>query len=239
MALLLVALMACNPDPGELDQGVEYRDGTDGGGMSGERGTVKISEILWSGTVTNDGTWDPTEQFIEIRNEGVRNMNISGWRLEVEGSRMITYIVPQTDVVIPVGEQIVIANKEGQCLRNVDILIPDLSLPYGDPFRITLMDMDEHLIEPAGNKMMPPYAGVYDGQVSRSMEKVALMFGGRGSEPTAWHHATDGSLFDEGQYDRNYRPDNIAEECRQRTFATPGEGNSPDYSGNQSFGGFE
>ena len=41
---------------GHPDEGVDYRDGLDGGTTSGERGTVKISEVLWSGSVADDGT---------------------------------------------------------------------------------------------------------------------------------------------------------------------------------------
>ena len=43
---MLFFLLACNPDPGETTQTIDYRDGTDGGTSSGERGSVKITEVL-------------------------------------------------------------------------------------------------------------------------------------------------------------------------------------------------
>ena len=73
------------PDPGHPEQGVAYRDGQDGSAHSGERGNIIISEVLWSGTVTNEGVWDKTDVFVELRNEGSRPVNLSGWVLMMEG----------------------------------------------------------------------------------------------------------------------------------------------------------
>ncbi|TNE84650.1 MAG: lamin tail domain-containing protein [Deltaproteobacteria bacterium] len=251
--LLPIALLAgCNTDPSdEQTQTVGYRTGTDGGANSGERGSVKITEILWSGSVRNlDGggrRWDPTDIFIEIRNEGDRPMNLSGWQLWVEGTAERTYILPDTDVTIDVGGHVFVAtqtreNATGEqngCFLGATWLIPDLELPYGDPFRITLRDRDERLIEPAGDKYMPPFAGGYDLHTSRSMEKVELMFGGRGNEPQSWHHYTK-------QLPRGIDPSSILPntdfvhpDCQERTHASPGLPNSVDYSGAFSTGALD
>src|SRR5690606_24209045 len=79
-----LALVGCNLDPSDqLEEQVGYRTPEDGLTTSGERGNVVISEILWSGSVTDDGTWDPADVFVEIRNQGNLPVNLSGWRLEL------------------------------------------------------------------------------------------------------------------------------------------------------------
>jgi len=231
-SLSLLLLVACGGDPGELRQQVGYRDGGDGGANSGERGTVKVSEILWTGSVTNDGVWDKSDIFVELRNEGMRPMNLSGWQLEVSGDLTKTWLIPDSDTIIEVGEHLVIATKDTGCFPEVDYFLPDLELPYNAPFRITLVDADERLIEPAGSRDMPPFAGGYDGRVARSMEKIEIMFGGRGTEPHAWHYYTDAPV----DVPNN---DKIAAHCAEATLASPGRANSPDYSGAYASGSFE
>ncbi len=231
--LALPGLMACNVDPGEIDQQVGYRDGLDDGEAdNGERGNTKVSEILWSGSVKNDGTWDPTDVFVELRNEGTRPINLSGWFLELEGARNVTWRIPETDFDLNTGEHRYIAAKADGCFIDPDWVIPDLAFPYGDPIRLTLLDRDERLIEPAGSRDAEPYAGGYDLVVSRSMEKVELMFGGRGSQPESWHHYTEVEVEVPNR-------DKIKDECKARTFASPGRPNSPDYSGAFSSGSLE
>ncbi|MBX2797220.1 MAG: lamin tail domain-containing protein [Myxococcales bacterium] len=231
--LWLLALAGCNPDPGEIDQQVGYRDGLeDGQPNSGERGTVVITEVLWSGSVTNDGRWDARDVFVEIKNESARTVNLSGWRLQVSGVRMIEWQIPASDRELDVGEHAFVAAKDDGCLLEPDWLLPELSFTYGEPFQVTLRDADERLMEPAGSRTAPPFAGGYDGVVSRSMEKVELMFGGRGSEPHSWHFYTDAEV-DVPNDDR------VAESCRQHTKASPGRPNSPDYSGAFATGSFE
>lgn len=231
MWTLALLLVGCNADPGEAFQQVGYRNGLDPETPnSGERGSVKISEILWSGAVRNDGAYDPTDVFIEIRNESMRPVNIGSWLLEVEGTMTRTYRIPPLDWKIGVGEHVFIAAKADGCFLEPDILMPELELPsYGDPFRVTLLDADERLMEPAGDKYMPPFAGGYDLRVSRSMEKAELMFGARGGEPHAWHYYTEAEV-DVPNNDR------VHEACRERTLASPGRPNSPDYSGSFSSG---
>lgn len=239
MLVFALGLMACNPDPGELTQTVGYRDGTDDGATSGERGTVKISEILWSGSVTNDGTHDPTDIFIELRNESARPVRLTNWQLQVSGTDTVTFLIPEPtefseleDGLVNVGEHVYIATKTTGCFPAPDFIIEDLALPFGDPFRVTLRDSDERLIELAGNREAPPFAGGYDYVRSRSMEKVELMFGGNGSEPSSWHFYTPAEV----DVPNNTR---IAEGCQENTLASPGLPNSPDYSGAYSTGSFE
>jgi hypothetical protein len=229
--LLLWALTACNPDPGEAPQGVGYRNGDDGTN-SGERGTIKISEVLWSGSVTNDGVWDPDDVFLEIRNEGARPVRLTDWFVDLDGPARTSWRIPEMPEQVQVGEHFFIAAKTTGCFPDADLVIPGLTMGQGDDFELVLRDADERLIEPAGDPTMPPFAGIYDGQVSRSMEKIELIFGGRGNEPQAWHHYT----IAEVDVPNNTR---VAEGCRQRTLASPGHPNSPDYSGAFAAGGLD
>ncbi len=237
-ALLFVpaVLVAChNEDPsGEMTETVGYRAGT-GDTTSGERGTLKISEVLWSGSVTNDGVRDATDVFVEIKNEGSNPVNVVGWLLEQEGSIQHTYPIPEGNTVIGVGQRIVIAAKNTGCFPSADVILPELRFIDGDPFSLTLMDKDERLIEPIGDRSMPPFAGGYDLVRSRSMERIEMMFGGYGSEPQAWHYYTP--LLDEEEDLPNN--DLVAENCRQYTLASPGRANSPDYSGAFAAGNLE
>lgn len=227
---MLLLLLACGAPEGRLEQ-VGYRDGSDGGSTNGERGNVKISEVLWSGSVNADGEHDPTDVFVEIRNEGARPVNLEGWFIIQEGTIDETYVIP-TSLRVEVGDHVFLAAKDTGCFLEPDAILPRLRLPQGDSFELTLRDIDERLIEPAGSETMPPFAGGYDYVRSRSMEKVELMFGGRGSEPSSWHYYT-GAEVDVPNNDR------IAEECQRNTLASPGRPNSPDYSGAYSTGSFE
>lgn len=227
--LAVFASVACNPPPPTPTEDVVFRDGT--GADSGERGTVKITEVLWSGSVDNTGLWDPRDVFVELRNESTRPLNLSGWRLELQGARQRTWRIPTTDTEIEVGAHVSIAAKD-RCFPNPDILIPDLEFAYGDPFELTLRDADERLIESVGSEEAPPFAGGYDGKVSRSMERIQLLFGSEGTQPHLWHFYTPADV-------EVPNDDRIASGCRERTRASPGRPNSPDYSGAFASGSLE
>lgn len=250
-ACILLAV-ACG-HPGYPDQQVGYRTLQDGGATSGERGTVKITEILWSGSVRGEGddkVWDPKDVFIELRNEGARAMNLSGWELRVEGSDTKTYLIPDSDFTLQVGAEAFIVAKSSGCFTDAAWVIPSLDLPLGDPFRVSLRDRDERLMEPAGSKTAPPFAGGYDLVSSRSMERINLMFGGRGNEPMSWHYynvracpnfIVDADPANKGLNCFEDQPNNdkVLPECRRHTMGSPGRPNSPDYSGAFANGGFE
>jgi hypothetical protein len=252
--LALFATLGCNADPGELTQTVDYRDGSDGGATSGERGTVKITEVLWSGSVTGTGddrAWDPADVFVELRNEGARDVNISGWRLELEGTIDKIWVLPDTELQLGVGQQLFIAAKTSGCFPGADLVLPELKFATGDNFRLTLYDADERLMEPAGSRDMPPLAGGYDFVTSRSMERINLMFGGDGGQPQAWHHYNEYDCPNDviaadpeanvglNCFEDIPNNDRVATACREHTLASPGRPNSPDYSGAYASGGFE
>jgi hypothetical protein len=230
---ILLALLACNPDPGHPEQGVDFRTPLAEGPQSGERGSVKISEVLWSGSVDDDGSWDPSDVFVEIRNEGSFQLDLSGWIIEESGALHRTFRIPSTDYRLDVGQHAFIAAKTTGCFPEPDWVIPELAFAKGgDPFELTLRDFDERLIEPIGSEELPAFAGGYDGVRSRSMERVELMFGGDGSSPHVWHFYTDAEV-DVPNNDR------ISENCRRSTKASPGRPNSPDYSGAFAAGSLE
>jgi len=233
LALIALGVPGCVTDPGEIDAQVGYRNGLqEGEPNSGERGSVMITEVMWSGSVTDAGVWDADDVYIELKNESARPVNVSRWHIDLQGVRQVVWRVPQSDLEIPVGGRILIARKDTGCFPEPDLLMPDLGFRYGEPFRIVVRDADERLMEPAGSTEAPPFAGGYDGRVSRAMEKIELMFGGRGSEPHAWHY------YSEAEVDV-VNDDRIALECRKRTRGSPGRANSPDYSGAFSTGAFE
>lgn len=247
---ILALLCACNPDPGEPEEQVGYRDWLDDGPTSGERGNVIISEILWSGSVRNvdgDWVWDPTDVFVEFRNEGALPVRMTDWRLELHGPLELTWRLPApadpTDLLEVAEESLYVARTSG-CFPEADGVIDGLQFPVnGDGFRLVLRDADERLIEPAGGYDMPPFAGGYDLVVSRSMERINLMFGESGGSPNMWHHYTDNYPLepDLPNNPASEIPNNdlMAPDCQARTLASPGRPNSPDYSGAYASGGFE
>jgi len=257
---LLAALLAagCTVDPSDqLEQQVDYRDGVpddpggiDDGPTSGERGTVKIAEVNWAGTVRDDGTWDRTDVWIELRNESARPVNLSRWFLEIEGSRNLTIRVPDAEAYIDVGQHAVLVAKADGCVADPDWVAPDLTFPStGDGFSITLLDADERLIDGAGQRDMPTFAGGYDGRAAYAMERIHLMFGQNGGSPQVWqyHNRTpcpNGVVDADGQgglscFEAIPNNDRLKPACRRWTYATPGRPNSPDYSGAYASGGFE
>lgn len=234
--LALASLVACdNADPSEeLTQSVGYRSGV-GGTTSGERGNIKITEVLWSGSVSDDGNYDPEDVFVELKNEGALPVNVENWLLEIDGALQLDWRIPAGNTVIGVGDRIIIAHKDTGCFPTPDIIMPELRFSGRDPFRLTLRDSDERLIEPIGSRTMPPFAGGYDLVRSRSMERIEMMFGGYGSEPQVWHYYTP---LREEEFDVENN-DLVAISCRQGTLASPGRANSPDYSGAFAAGNLE
>lgn len=225
--LALLTLAAGCPAPDESALEVGYRDVLSGSGTNGERGNVMISEILWSGSIkeTDSGpVYDPDDVFIELRNTGARPLNLSGWYIEVRGVRQQVFRLPETDFVLDVADEALIVAKTDGCFPEPDLVLEGLELPRNDPFSLTLRDVDERLINGAGDYSMPPFAGGYDLVMSRSMEMANIMFGARGNQPHAWHHYTDAEVDIPNQT-------RMLESCRRFTGASPGLPNSPDYAG--------
>lgn len=263
LPVVLVALLGCatKPEPDERGEQVNYRTGTedDGYTSNGERGNVSITEINWGGSVRSvDGrhVHDREDIFIEFHNRNFRPIHLTGWLIEIETGEnfdgryvreghdrsRVQFVFPlrENREQVDPNDYVVVAKKRDGAFRNADYYIPELKLPQG-PFSITLRDLDERLQDGAGDNRKPPFAGGWDGVTVRSMERIQLIFSNRGNRDNAWHSYSLND-FDDGEREQGWHRDLrslIHEDYRQRTFATPGRANSPDYSGNINSGSFE
>lgn len=258
----IFALQACDTpiEPDGRGEQTGYRSGTSGDGYTsnGERGNISITEIFWSGSVRGDDNelvHDRSDVFIELQNKHPRPVYLTGWLLKVEAghaneglhlpSRRFrseqTFVLPAPRNGQPLypNEYAIVAAKNTGAFPNADFVIDEFRIPEG-PFEITLRDLDERLIDHVGDDRKPPFAGAWDGVTSRSMERIQLIFNNRGGRDEAWHSYSLND-FDDGDraaFHQRLRS-NISPEYAPRTFATPGQPNSPDYSGNMSSGDFQ
>lgn len=259
-ALVLAPLVGCEPqpDPG-IQREVGYRSGTENDDYlsNGERGNVQIYEINWAGSVRGTGddrVYDPDDIFIELQNKHPRPIHLTGWLLTVETGADLdnldardydaratrTYTLPARESRQPVqpNEFVVIAKKRDGAFE-ADYYIEDLELPR-DGFEVALRDLDNRLIDGAGDARKQPFAGAWDRVTARSMERIQLIFNNRGNRDGSWHTYSLNDFDDgvRGELHGTLRT-RIREDYRTLTFATPGMPNSPDYSGYISSGSFE
>ncbi|MCA9563627.1 MAG: hypothetical protein KC561_09065 [Myxococcales bacterium] len=238
---------------GRLGQ-VGYRNGTveDDYTSNGERGNVTITEINWAGSVRGTiglSVHDPDDIFIELQNRYSRPVHLTDWQISVQTGTgnpivdeeiyprsRVTYRIPLRENREPVqpNEYVVIAAKRDGAFPNADYYIEDLELPAGR-FEITLLDIDDRLMEDGGDIAEEIFAGGYDLMTVRSMERVTLIFSNQGGRESSWH-AYSLNFWDDEHTDLTQ---NIAEDYRTLTYASPGMPSSPDYSGNASSGSFE
>ncbi|MCB9554334.1 MAG: hypothetical protein H6705_21090 [Myxococcales bacterium] len=260
IALAGAPLAACTPEPDPgLEREVGYRTGTadDDYRSNGERGNVQINEVNWAGSVRGNGldrVWDPDDIFIELQNKHSRPVHFTGWQLQVETGADLdtlverdfdqratrTYTIPLRESGRPVepNEFVVIAKKRDGAFE-ADYYIEDLEIPR-DGFSITLLDLDNRLIDGAGDARKAPFAGAWDRVTARSMERIQLIFNNRGDRDAAWHtYSINDFATGEREVLHTLLRARVREDWRALTFATPGMPNSPDYSGYISSGSFE
>lgn len=228
---LLVAVLcasACNKEPGEPEINPLYRNVEEDRPSSGERGSMMINEINFAGSIDDDGTYDADDVFIELWNKHPRPINVSGWRIEIDGDFNASYRIPDVKDAISPNGYFVIARKDDGAFADVaDVFIPDMDLGK-KMVHVELRDFDRRLMEDGGSTTERVFTGGWDGVTVRSMERVQLIFGNRGSNSRNWHAYSDDTGFD-----------TVAQGYRDYTLASPGVANSPDYSGNASSGAFE
>lgn len=226
--LIVLLLAACNGDPGVPENTPLYRHAGSDGASSGERGSMMVNEIHFAGSVSDRGVYDADDVFIELLNKHPRPINVSGWRIEVDGDINASYRIPPVDFAIAPNDYFVIARKNDGAFADIaDVFIDNLQLG-SKVVKVELRDHDRRLMEDGGSTTERVFTGGYDGVTSRSMERVSIIFGNRGSISRNWHAYSDDTGFN-----------TINEGYRQFTLASPGAANSPDYTGNASSGGFE
>lgn len=228
MLPLALLLCQCNPPPDEPEITPQYRsvEGVEPEEpSSGERGSIMITEINWAGSVDDQGNWDPDDVFIELQNRSARPLNLSHWRLIIEGDYVRTFRLPEmTTPLRPNGFFVIAAKADGAFGDAYDVALKDLKI--GKTYTlIELRDADLRLQESAGSLTERHFTGGYDSYGARSMERVQLIFANQGNNSRSWHANGDLRGIDA-----------IREGWRARTYATPGIANSADYSGS-SFGG--
>ncbi len=254
-ASLVLCQVACNQelDPDSRGQSVGYRRGIgpDEYLSNGERGNLEVTEILWSGSVTDSGEHDPEDIFIEFRNGHPRPIYLTGWQLIVQSgtgdqirdaeyhrterpAKSYTFPVRENGQPVYTNEYVVLAVKRDGAFPNADFYLEDLKLPRGR-FSITIRDIDDRLINGAGDHTEDVFAGGYDLVTSRSMERVQLLFSNNGARNASWH-AYSYNPWDEEHAERS---SGVGDGYREHTFASPGQAATPDYSGNSSAGNYE
>jgi len=229
------ALLGCNGEPETPDRTALYRQpGQSDEPSSGERGSIMITEIGYAGSMENDGTYHPDDVFIEIQSKEERPINMTGWHIKVRGDVSETYRIPEVDPIHTNEYLVVAAEADGAYADTGDefVTIPDLELSKSR-VHITLEDKDKRLMGSAGSEEQAVFAGGWDTQTVRSMERVQLLFINPGNASRSWHAYS----ADEGYYstEKGY---GVAEGYRERTLASPGVANSTDYSGSVSSGDF-
>jgi hypothetical protein len=255
VGLSVAVLSGCNEDldPDARGQAVGYRRGIapDGYTSNGERGNVELTEVMWSGSVRDDGQYDPSDIFIEFRNKHPRPIHMTGWQLIVttgtgdlfhdalipRGERpRRTWTIPEREGGGPVytNEYVTLATRRDGAFADADFFLEDLALPKAR-FGITLRDLDDRLIGGAGDAYEDTFAGGFDLVTSRSMERVQILFSNNSARNSSWH------AYSLNPWDADHlaRTINIADGYREHTFASPGRAPTPDYSGNTSAGSYE
>lgn len=220
------------------------------------RGCATMNEVNWAGSVSNLGVHDPDDDFIEIYNRDCNKpIDLKGWRFILRGAYYREFVVPGgQDTIVPVGGLAVVAKKttgafrpcnlaeNPKCDPNFKIMVlPELFIPDRD-WTIETKTAENFLIENEINQRRgPPFAGGFDGLVTRSMERTDNNFEEEGGSISSWFsfspcNETSPSLQATkllgvgctatfpGASGRNVHP-----AYSLRTFASPGEINTPDY----------
>jgi hypothetical protein len=220
-----------------------------------KRGCAEIREVNWAGSMKNDGTYDGDDDFIEIQNTDCNKpIDIADWRIELTGDVKRIYYVPKVgNTTIQPGKFAVIISKAGGAFRdqgNADytpVVLEGLAIPERN-WSITTRTAENFLMESGVNTTEAddaqsrsfPLSGSVDGFTTRSMERTEDQFEEEGGSVSTWHASTPcnetspsqittlyGTGCGTGQIGVSGRF--VHPDYSQRTFATPGEKNTPDY----------
>lgn len=221
-----------------------------------KRGCAEIREVNWAGSMKNDGTYDADDDFIEIQNTDCNKpVDLTDWRIELTGDvKRIFYVPAGSNNTVQPGKFAVIIAKEGGAFRQQSdpdykpIVLPGLFIPERN-WSITTRTAENFLMESGVNTTEAddatsrnfPLSGSFDGYTVRSMERTEDAFEEEGGSISTWHAATPCNETSPSQQQTTLLGIDctstyagatgkyVHAEYRSRTFATPGEKNTPDY----------
>jgi|JI8StandDraft_1071087.scaffolds.fasta_scaffold29078_2 hypothetical protein len=221
-----------------------------------KRGCAEIREVNWAGSMKNDGTYDADDDFIEIQNTDCNKpVDLTDWRIELTGDVKRIYYVPAgpNNTVQP-GKFVVLISKEAGAFRQQGdpdykpIVVPGLYVPERN-WSITTRTAENFLMESGVNTTEAddatsrnfPLSGSFDGYTVRSMERTEDAFEEEGGSISTWHASTPCNETSPSQQQtallgidctNTYSGATgkyVHTDYRARTYATPGEKNTPDY----------
>lgn len=221
-----------------------------------KRGCAEIREVNWGGSMKNDGTYDADDDFIEIQNlDCNKPIDLTNWRIEISGDVHRIFYVPATpnNTVQPGGYAVIISKASGAfrdqgAADYKPIVLPGLYIPERN-WSITTRTGENFLMESGINTTEAddatvrnfPLSGAFDGYTVRSMERTEDRFEEEGGAISTWHASTP---CNENSPSAQVTPllgvnctatfagvtgKNVHADYGLRTFATPGEKNTPDY----------
>ena len=220
-----------------------------------KRGCAEIREVNWAGSMKNDGTYDGDDDFIEIQNTDCNKpIDLTDWRIELTGDLKKTYYVPAgpNNIIQPGKFAVLIAKSNGAFRDQGDanykpILLTGLAVPERN-WSITTRTAENFLMESGVNTTEAddatsrnfPLSGSFDGYTVRSMERTEDAFEEEGGSISTWHASTPCNETSPSQATTLYgvgcsstTPGSsgryVHGDYSLRTFATPGELNTPDY----------
>jgi len=170
-------------------------------------GDVVINEIMWMGSIKDDGTGVPNgngmpnDEWIELRNMTNSVIDIGQWTIENAKASGSTYHVPASRS-IPANGYIVIANKpevSPNTLVAVNIDQPNGNLSFHNTYssngQLILKDRNSNVIDstPIPTSGSWP-AGENDTEQRWSMERNSIP--GDGTDTNSWHTCDRSSMSD-------------------------------------------
>lgn len=220
-----------------------------------KRGCAEIREVNWAGSMKNDGTYDADDDFIEIQNTDCNKpIDLTDWRIELAGDLRKIYYVPAgpNNIVQPGKFAVIIGKADGAFRDQGDanykpILLSGLAVPERN-WAITTRTAENFLMESGVNTTEAddatsrnfPLSGAFDGITTRSMERTEDTFEEEGGSVSTWHASTPCNETSPSQAISLYGTGcsntlagasgrHVHANYSLRTFATPGEANTPDY----------
>ncbi|MBV6494444.1 MAG: hypothetical protein LDLANPLL_02477 [Turneriella sp.] len=221
-----------------------------------KRGCAEIREVNWGGSMKNNGTYDADDDFIEIQNSDCNKpIDLTDWRIELSGDVKKIYYIPAgpNNTVSPGAFKVIIAKASGafRDQGSADykpIVLTGLAIPERN-WSITTRTAENFLMESGINTTESddatsrnfPLSGAFDGYTVRSMERTEDTFEEEGGSVSTWHASTPcNETSPSGQgtplmgtacstTSIGASGKNVHADYHLRTFATPGEKNTPDY----------